>query len=173
MREGQVLSQRNRRRRTDVGPACGISIFPPAYLSLSNPCSLPQLPHHFASLNAPMPFPPLISHLVFLPCFHTLLPQPSLLDQSSLRLGRISISGLLCDLKAFSCPLCAFPTISRFLSPAGAPWSLVELPGSQRTGTKTERRTGGSSSALCQWPPPQPQGCAGSLQAGEGLIAVA
>lgn len=75
------------------------------------------------------PLSPLISPLAFLPCFHILLPQPSLLDRSSLRSGTISISSSLCDLEASSCPLCASPTTSRFLSPAGAPWVWMEYQG--------------------------------------------
>lgn len=130
-------------------PAHLISVFLPAFYHSAIPSFLPQLPHHSASLNTPIPLPH--SSLVFLPCFHTLLPQPSLLDQSSVRLGRTFISGLLCGLKAFPCPLCASLTISRFLSPARVPWRLDGVPGWQRTGKRTEHGTVGSSSALCQW----------------------
>lgn len=138
-------------------PAHGISVFLPAFLSLCNPLLSSSAPPSFCFLKYSHPSSPLISHLVFLPCFHTLLPQPSLLDQSSVRLGRTFTSGLLCGLKAFPCPLCASFTISRFLSPARVPWHLDGVPGWQRTVKRTEHGTVGSSSALCQWLPPQPQ----------------
>lgn len=44
---------------------------------------------------------------------------------------------MLCDLEALSCPLCAYTTTSRFLSPAGTPWSLGGVAGRQRTGKRT------------------------------------
>lgn len=120
---------------------------------VGSPSFLPPIHHSafpFLSLSDPpafwsfLHFPPLISHVVFLSFLHTLLPQPSLLGQFSPRLGRISISSLLCDFKVLSFPLCAAPTTSRFLCPAGDAWSLGEGVGGggQGVGERTQHGAG-------------------------------
>lgn len=126
------------------------------------PFSLPQRPHHSASLNTPLPSLPHLPSCLSALFSHLTPPTLTFIPVLTQVVEDLSFC-LLCDLKAFSCPLCASLTISRFLLPAGAPRSLDGVPGWQRTGRSTEHGTGGSSSALCQWPPPQPQGCAGAL----------
>lgn len=139
--------------------------------TLKSPSLSLSAPHHSASLNTTIPSP-LISHLLFLPCFHTLLPQPSLLDRSTLRLGKTSVSSLLCDLKALLALSVPLPPSPGFRLQLGLPGVRMEYQG-VRGQAKGLNVDGGSSSALCERPPPQPQGRAASLQTGEGLIAVA
>lgn len=136
-------------------PAPGMSISLPSYLSpplSSSQFPIILLPKYFHPLSPP------ISHLVFMPFFHTLLPNFHFSNDPCPGWGRSLFLTCCVTLKSFLALSVPLP------SPAGASWSLNERHQGGKRQAKGLNMGLGSSSALCPGSPHQPQSCAGSLQ---------